>query len=154
MKGFDEAWLRDYQRRQAQSAAPEPPHVREYSFSLKKPLILPNRKKGLHWGAQSILINALSQEVSQALGQGPLQPLTRSHIRVSRYGIQEPDTDNLTASLKWLLDVLQPRSKRHPYGLGIIAGDDPAHLTHEIFHVQVRARVEQKTDVTIREIVS
>ena len=152
MKGFDESWLRDYQRRQAQHTAPEPPQNGDYSFHLKKPLLLPNRKKTLHWAKQSQLIHALSQEVSHVIGQGPPQPLSKAHVRVFRYGIQEPDHDNLTASLKWLLDVLQPRSHRHPYGLGIIAGDDPEHLTSEIHHIQVKARSEQKTAVMIREI--
>jgi len=152
VKGFDESWLRDYQRRQAQHTAPEPPHAGEYNFFLKRPLMLPNRKKTIHWGKQSQLIHALSQEVAQVIGHGPPQPMPKAHVRVFRYGIQEPDHDNLTASLKWLLDVLQPRSNRHPYGLGIIAGDDPEHLTSEIHHIQVKARAEQKTAVMIRII--
>jgi len=152
MKGFDESWYREYQRRQADHTAPEPPRTGEYIFRLNKPLMLPNRKKGLHWAEQSKLIHALSQEVAQIIGPGPTQPIQKAHITVWRYGIRECDADNLTASLKPLLDVLQPRSQRHPYGLGIIAGDDPAHLTHEIFHVQCKARAEQRTVVNIREI--
>lgn len=155
MKGFDESWYREYQRRQAQHTAPEPPKPPgEYSFTLKAPLLLPNRKKNLHWAAQSNLINALSQEVAQIIGPGPQEPIAKAHIRVLRYGLKAPDRDNLHASLKWLLDVLQPRSPRHPYGLGIIAGDDPEHLTHEIHHVQVKARAEQRTVVKILELKS
>ncbi|HTS05739.1 MAG TPA: hypothetical protein VMP68_09155 [Candidatus Eisenbacteria bacterium] len=152
MKGFDESWLRDYQRRQAQHTAPEPPHIGDYSFILKKPLMLPNRKKTLHWAKQSQLIHALSQEVAQAIGQGPPQPIPKAHVKVFRYGIQEPDHDNIVGSLKGILDVLQPRSHRHPYGLGIIAGDDPEHLISEIHHIQVKTLAEQKTKVVIREI--
>lgn len=151
MKGFDESWLRDYQKRQVRQAEP-PAQPREYVFRLKHPLLLPNRKKNLHWGTVSQLIHELSQEVAQVIGQGPAEPLSKAHITVFRHGIQEPDKDNLTASLKWLLDVLQPRSKKHPYGLGIIAGDDPAHLTHEIFHIQCKTRAEQRTVVNIREV--
>jgi len=152
VKGFDESWLRDYQTRQANQTAPEPARAGEYSFTLKKPLILPNRKKGLHWAAQSRLIHDLSQEVAQAIGRGPTEPIPRALVRVFRHGIQRPDDDNLTAALKWLLDVLQPRSKRHPYGLGIISGDDPEHLVSEIFHLKPRSRADQKTVVTISEV--
>jgi len=152
MKGFDESWLRDYQKRQAQHTAPEPPHIGEYSFTLKRPLILPNRKKDMHWSTKSKLIHALSQEVAQAIGRGPPEPIPKALVRVFRHGIKQPDDDNLVASLKWLLDLLQPRSKRHPYGLGIIAGDDPEHLVSEIFHLKPRSRAEQKTIVTIRDL--
>lgn len=151
MRGFDESWLRDYRLRQAMHPAPELHPPRQYSFNLKAPLLLPNRKKSLHWAVQSQLIHALSQEVAQAIKQDVSEPMKRAHIRVWRHGIREPDPDNLEASLKWLLDVLQPRSQRHPYGLGIIAGDDSEHCAYEIFHVQTKTRVEQKTKVHIRE---
>lgn len=153
MKGFNESWLREFQKRQAQHTAPEPPKPPGvYSFTLKAPLLLPNRKKNLHWSAQTQLIHALSQEVAQVIGPGPSEPIAKAHIRVFRYGIQEPDHDNIIGSLKGLLDVLQPRSHRHPYGLGIIAGDDPEHLTSEIHHIQVKARAEQRTSVKIMEV--
>lgn len=170
MAKFDEAWLRDYQRRQANSPLPvKQPETAEKQpsetivssngqcypdilFKLSKPLLLPNRKKQMHWAKRSEVVHDLSDEVARAITNAPPGPLGFASIHIMRYSTQQPDQDNLDESRKFLLDVLQPRSKRHPYGLGIIAGDDPAHLKSEIQHVYVKTRAEQKTLVRIRDL--
>jgi hypothetical protein len=57
----------------------------------------------------------------------------------------------MVGGAKALLDVLQPPSKRHPYGLGVIAGDDPAHLTVEYRSVQASRRRDQKMVIEITD---
>jgi hypothetical protein len=170
MARFDEAWLRDYQRRQAGGVKPVKwpktatesspdaaarqgrPICADIVFRLSRPLLLPNRKKNLHWSEISKIIHQLSDEAAQAILRPPTDPLIFASVSVLRYGLKEPDRDNLEASLKMLLDILQPRSKRHPYGLGIISGDDPAHLNSEIHHIQVHAFAEQQTIVRVRDL--
>jgi hypothetical protein len=173
MANFDEAWLKDYQRRrteQAQSSAPikwpdKPPQPAAHNpiestatkhpdivFRLSKPLLLANRKKNMHWAAKSDAIHKLANEAAQAITNPPPAPLSRAFVSILRYSVREPDWDNLQECQKFLLDILQPRSKRHPYGLGIIAGDDPVHLKSEIQHVQVKSRAEQQTLVRIVDI--
>ena len=93
----------------------------------------------------------LAWHVLHALGrQRPPAPLGRCHMRVERYSVGDPDPDNLIT--KNLLDILQPMSKRHPAGLGVISGDSKEWITREIIAVRVRRRAEQKTIVTIEEI--
>lgn len=165
MRGFDESWLRDYQMRQKQEpqkfpVATAPPKISlstdeqagDIVFKLSKPLLLPNAKNKLHWTDKSRLIHEMSDEVARAILKMPPQPLQKVSIVALRYGLKNPDWDNLQSSLKSLLDVLQPRSDRHPYGLGIIAGDDPAHLVAEAVGVQVKSKAEQKTLVRIRDL--
>lgn len=96
--------------------------------------------------------DGLAWAVVAALGkQRPQIPLGRCHLRVERYSVGDPDPDNLIT--KNLLDVLQPMSKRHPAGLGVISGDSRQWLTREIVAVLVRHRAEQKTVVTIEEVI-
>lgn len=78
----------------------------------------------MHWAKRSRLGRQVATEIWAALGgKLPARPLKRCTIRVERVSTKEPDPDGLVGSLKCLLDALQPPSKRHPYGLGIIADD-------------------------------
>jgi hypothetical protein len=170
MTRFDESWLREYRRRRAGDTAstiwpenvprkppgaipaPAGPKHPDIVFRLSRPLLLPNRKKNLHWTDISRIIHDLSDEAARAISNAPAETIAFASVGVLRYGLKEPDDDNLRASLKMLLDILQPRSKRHPYGLGIIADDDPEHLTSEIHHIQVHSFAEQQTIVRVRDL--
>jgi len=100
-------------------------------------------------------LNKLAKEVwgailekGQRLGGHP--PFARAKIRIVRYSLGEPDPEGVSA--KFLLDVLQPQSGRHPYGLGIIADDTAACLGPagaELICVRVAHKSEQCTMVTI-----
>ena len=173
MARFDEAWLRDYERRRAgqeqaeppakwpEKASQKPPGAVQQSggqihpditITLSRPLLLPNVKKNMHWSKKSAAIHELSDEVSRAITNAPKSPLAFASVSILRYSLKRPDDDNLQESRKFLLDLLQPRSARHPYGLGIIAGDDPTHLQSNIQHVQAKNRAEQRTIVRIRDL--
>lgn len=79
----------------------------------------------------------------------PAKPFQKAHIHVERYSSGTPDSDGL--SVKSLLDVLQPARVAFPNGLGIIAGDGPRYLTHEIVPMRVKHTSLQKTIVTIED---
>lgn len=76
----------------------------------------------------------------------PQVPLHRVRVDIVRYGRGLLDDDNLPSCAKMLLDVMQPRSKRCPDGLGIIYSDDPEHCKtsvtqHRVGKGQVRMTV-------------
>ena len=124
----------------------------EYTFRLAAPLPLLNAWERTHYRAKARHKVALAWEVLAAVGTKPAKPIDRAEVLIWRHSVREPDQDGLIA--KGILDVLQPASKRHPYGLGIIAGDDPAHLVCRIQHVTAKRRADQCTRVVIREIAA
>lgn len=125
--------------------------MREITFRLAGPLPLLNEWERMHWAKRGAFKKALAREVWAAqLGALPSEPIKYATVKIWRHSIRQPDQDNLIA--KALLDVLQPAGKRHPYGLGIIAGDDPGHVHARIYHVQALRRVDQGTRVVIREV--
>ena len=138
-------------------AAARTDNAQVFSFRLAAPLQLPNRiPAGKTWkaaaGRKAKARQLLALEVMALIGARPAQPLARASVQVFRHGIQAPDQDNLFASCKGLLDVLQPSTARRKYGLGIIAGDDPAHLELAVHHIKAAHRGEQGTVVVVREI--
>jgi hypothetical protein len=100
-----------------------------------------NEWQRMHWARRGRIGRAMATEIWVALGgKLPAKPLKRCRIRVERISTREPDPDSLVAGLKPLLDALQPRSKRHPYGLGIIADDTRECIgSPEITHVAGKA---------------
>jgi hypothetical protein len=120
-------------------------------FRLAAPLPLQNRWERMHWAERKTLKKLLAWEIRSLLaGQIPEKPINFVHVQVWRRSISEPDQDGLI--VKALLDVLQPSSQRHPYGLGIIKDDKRSNCISSINHVQVKHRTEQCTRVVIREL--
>lgn len=130
------------------------------TFRLPAPLQLPNRKGLAHSrraaaGKIAAARNYLAWEVTIALGgPRPPVPFRFSAVEIYRHSIQAPDVDNLYASAKDLLDVLQPSTARRTFGLGIIENDKPSRCAIKVRHVQARARTDQHTLVVIRELSS
>lgn len=119
-------------------------------FTLPCLLPLPNRTRGEHWTATRDRKPQLAREVWAALnGRRPAEPLARSRVTVWRHGIVEPDFDNLAASLKSLLDVLQPVTERRTYGLGLIADDAPSACDIRPRWIKAGRRVDQRTVVEV-----
>jgi hypothetical protein len=122
-------------------------------FRLARPLPLLNVQLRQHWKERANERKDLAWEVVAALGRArPAAPIEFAEIVTWRHSVQQPDEDNLQASRKGLHDVLQPSSERHPYGLGVILGDDPGHLRSIIHHVKAKSRLEQYTLVRIRDL--
>ena len=132
----------------------EPENVlRTIVLRLAKPTPLLNRTIGLHWAKRRQRNRAMAWEVKIALkGQQPASPFQRTRVTVERRSIGVPDADGLIGGLKGLLDSLLPMSKTHPYGLGLIQDDSPAHLDLVPRGVRVAHRVEECTIITIEEV--
>lgn len=80
------------------------------------------------------------------------EPMKRCRITIERTSTQAPDHDGLIGGLKPLLDALQPASKRHPYGLGLIEDDGPGCVVElRAIHVAGKAT---KTRILIEGVAS
>lgn len=127
-------------------------------FRLAAPLKLPNRKgiaRSRRAGAAMVKrerIVLASEIMALTAGRRPAAPFQHAMVQVFRHSVQEPDTDNLYAACKGLLDVLQPAAGNRVYGLGIIANDKPSVCRVEAHHARAARRVEQGTVVVIREL--
>lgn len=131
--------------------------MREITFRLAAPLVLPNRNPlGKNWraaaGRKKTARHDLALEVMSLIGPRPEIPFRFATIQVWRHSVQECDTDNLYASLKPLCDVLQPSSRRHPDGLGVIENDKASQLYTRAYQVRAPRRCDQHTRVVIREV--
>lgn len=108
----------------------------------------------MHWAKRKALTERVQQwahiELLKAGWNFRRQPIKQCAVRINRYSSQEPDPDGLRSTAKLLLDVLQPMSKKHPYGLGVIAEDSSKCIASlEVTHVPKRIA---RTDVEIEVI--
>lgn len=95
----------------------------------------------------------MAWEIASLLtGSRPVRPIKFVRVQVFRHSVGEPDTDNLYASCKPLLDVLQPATDRRTYGLGVIENDKPSRCELRAHDVKAPRRNEQFTRVIITEI--
>lgn len=98
----------------------------DVTIPLRTPTL--NEWQRMHWARRK----RVGQEIAWAiLAEHPQRrdPMKRCTVHVERTSTQAPDHDGLIGGLKPLLDALQPASKRHPYGLGLIADDGPKCIT-------------------------
>ncbi len=109
----------------------------------------------MHWRKRGVLLSKIQYAVYVALAQSNQlpqgrAPMARCRIRIRRFSRNEPDVDALKATAKLLLDVLQPLSKRHPKGLGLIADDSSACIAE--LHVEHVPKHMARTEVEIEQI--
>lgn len=122
-------------------------------FRLGAPLRTLNEIKRMHHRVYSRYRASLALEVSAlTTGRRPAVPFKRAYVRVERHSAGTVDQDNLQASIKPLMDILQPFSVRCPSGLGIIAGDDPASVRVDVLQFKC-ARGQGSTLVDISEVL-
>lgn len=123
-------------------------------FSIAETLPSLNKLLRMHWRKRQRIQRQVAWLVLAALREtGALPrnaPLQRVDIRIKRYSGQALDPDGATSSAKLLLDALQPPSRRHPYGLGLIV-DDSASCISSIHVEHVPKRIA-RTDVEIEVI--
>lgn len=155
---FSEEWLRAYQAKRAcatvrnraeLSYARLPDMIR---FDLP-PLPTLNVLMRMHWATRRTAERKIGRMVAGLTFDLPTgaPPYEKARITIIRHAVRDVDPDGLPAISKLLLDVLQPRSKWHPCGLGIIAGDDPEHLDL-IVNQQRCKRADARTAVLIERI--
>src|SRR5882762_6843579 len=110
-----------------------------------------------HWAVRRKVARTIAWEILAALGgRRPAELIDPALVTVERICVRAPDDDNLTAGCKILLDALCPLSATHPYGLGIIRDDSPAHCTLVTFATLVGQLSRTATRVRIepRDILS
>lgn len=97
-------------------------------LSVWLPFVLPapNRRERMHWAEKRRRLADLAWQIRALGGVPPRAPVERSVVLVRRAALRELDVDALAGAAKWVLDVLQPASDRHPYGLGWISDDRPS----------------------------
>lgn len=82
----------------------------------------------MHWSKRRRLQQEVAWECMRAMRLASIRadkPMDRCEVRIVRHSRREPDPDGLPGTAKLLLDALQPRSKVHPCGLGLIVDDGP-----------------------------
>lgn len=109
-----------------------------------------NQLLRMHWRVRVKMLMKIAWEIKIAATPPPA-PIVMAKVTIHRYTSGTPDPDGLGSVAKGILDVLQPCSKRHPLGLGFIAGDDPAHLELVVLTVKSAAKA---TRVIIEELPS
>ncbi len=122
-------------------------------FAIDETLPTVNTLLRLHWAKRQRIARRVQQLVWIELrkqGTLPASPLERVRIRVRRYASNAPDPDGMPTTAKLLLDVLQPLSKRHPLGLGVIADDSAACIA--ALHVEHVPKRVARTEVEIEPV--
>jgi hypothetical protein len=103
----------------------------------------PNTLLRMHWAKRRRMQRQVCKLVWIALRETGIRmgaPLDRCRVLVTRYSRRRPDVDAKNGTAKLLLDVLQPSSKRHPEGLGVIADDTDTCIVE--FHVETDVVIE------------
>lgn len=129
--------------------------MRVVRFELPAPTPLLNVTLRQHWSARRGKGLAMAWAVKVALGtQRPAAPFARASLRIERYSVGLPDYDGMVGGFKALIDCLLPwHERRRPYGLGVIADDNPSVLVSDYPPpCQVRRRADQRTVVVIQEL--
>lgn len=132
---WTEAQLREHLRRAQEPAPKEERKAKDKSFKLNAlesrtlAFELPltptrNAYDRMHFRAQRRLKDAIAAAMSAQVPLASGIPFERAKVEVVRCSAQEPDPDNQTGSVKPILDAMQVRSKRHPYGACIITDDN------------------------------
>lgn len=112
----------------------------------------PNTLMRMHWSRRRRLQRRVCELVWCAMreaGIRPRAPLGCCRVQITRYSRRRCDVDALHGTGKLLLDVLQPASRRHPEGLGVIADDSPDCIVE--YRVE-HARGGHRTDVMIEAV--
>lgn len=154
MPGFDQAWLNVHQTRMATfRGEPVKPSPLLIEFSIPVALKLPNQANGRHWTASYAYRKRLLPMVAGAVKPwaGHL-PMERARVEITRFSVGVGDQDNVTASVKPLLDLLLVRSATHPHSFGLLVDDGPDHITLTVIGAKVAHRSEQKTAVRIERL--
>lgn len=133
MKGFDEAWLRDYEAKRSASVL----EAGAVQFTLNEPYKLLNVWQRMHWKARANYARKLSGQIAKLTAHRVgAPPLPRARVEIERHSVQEPDDDGLRGGVKPLIDCLLVRCERHPHGLGFIVDDKPGCLQTVVQHVK------------------
>lgn len=83
----------------------------------------------MHFRTKRRLLGEVANTYREQLQKQKFElPLGKVKIEVIRYSSTEPDPDGMMGFVKPLLDAMQVKSDRHPYGVGVIVNDDSSHV--------------------------
>jgi hypothetical protein len=126
--------------------------MRVIEFAIPEAIPTLNRWQRMHWALKRKTMERLAWLVK--VHAGPVgEPVNRFKMRVIRRSAASKlaDPDNLI--VKPLMDVLVERSKRNPWGLGLIVDDGPEHVADlRVEQTKVGSRNHQSTWVRIEEV--
>lgn len=120
---------------------------------------LPNKRQN-HWSSGAKEARQWREDVVLAarlqLGPPPYETFQKATVQFDCYRSREPDHDNLVASLKPLLDGLQPRREIRTrrgvsvhVGCGIIATDEPSCIGSPVVRWHHCKRIDCRVVITI-----
>ena len=98
-----------------------------------------NEFLSMHWSKRMNYSKQVAAEIAVAIPKHkrPLKPWDKWSILVERESTKAPDPGAIWGGAKPIPDVLQPVSKKHPRGLGIVREDSPDSLiAYAELHVQ------------------
>jgi hypothetical protein len=137
---WTEQQYQDHQRRSQKPSSQEDRKVKGCptvvipvgTLAFTIPLNLSPTRNGLdrmHFRTKRRLLGEIANSYREQLQKQPfVLPLGKAKVEVIRYSSTEPDPDGLVGFVKPLLDALQVKSERHPYGAGVIINDTSKHV--------------------------
>lgn len=83
-----------------------------------------NEWQRMHFRARKRVMESVADQIRAQIPNASGIPFRRAKVRIIRRTSVKPDKDGLYGSVKPILDALQVKSKRHPYGASVIENDD------------------------------
>ena len=141
-----------------------------WTFHLEAVTLSPNKMMKMHWTEYQELLNDWFMRVRAKWGVSSVTKATgRRRVDIVRYGSRPLDPDNLTASVKPLVDILRPAKvergiykagtakagqpwTRSRLGLGFIVDDSEAMLDLHVSNGKLTAGQKPYTLLTISDI--
>lgn len=151
---FDDAWLNAHNAKMAAfRGEPTRPAPLLIEFSIPAALKLPNETNSQHWiksyAYRKRLVPMVAEAVKPWAGHAPME---RARVEITRFSVGVGDQDNITASVKPLLDLLLLRSRTHPHSFGLLVDDSPGHIDLVVVGAKAERRSDQKTAVRIERL--
>jgi hypothetical protein len=92
--------------------------------------VLANEWQRMHWTARRRYSQQVAALIMAAIPwkDRPKVPWKAWSILIERESTQRPDPSAIMSGAKPLIDALQPKSKRHPAGIGLVENDNADSL--------------------------
>lgn len=113
-------------------------------FTLPYPVVSLNKWIEMHYRDKRKEIDRIIEHFCTQV-KWNYRPYRTAKMTVERHARYRLDKTNAEGSVKGLEDALQPRSARHPYGIGVIMDDSEDALKRAV--VQVKAPIKNEHTV-------
>ena len=123
-------------------------HQHKFQVILPKVPISLNRLMRSHWRVRVREKKRWMELLLAKIGKNRWKPRRYTHMKIIVHTTHLQDEDNLTGSLKPLIDAMKPQNVKGTGGLGLIIDDNPDNLWLEVEQVRVH-RDKHKKKVSI-----